>query len=121
MSKYCSAPYFLSYLKKYKFILNKVIKKAKATRNDEYISRSSNKIKALWNVVKQETGMTPPPWKNTSLLINQVNVTDPTINANTFNSYFSRIADNLLSNLNANYKFPRNATSNIDRVLKKSA
>lgn len=100
ISKYCKLPNFLSYFKRYKSTLNKVIKKAKETRNDEFINSSKNKTKALWNVVKQETGKIPSPVQNIQLLDNHTLVNDPLDNANIFNKYFTGIADLLLANSN---------------------
>lgn len=114
-SKFCNSPNFVSYFKRYKCILKKVIKKAKESRHDDFISRSKNKTKAIWNVVKAETGRNQSPQLiNTQLYNNQVLTEDPLINANIFNKYFTGIADKLLTSTNTN------ATNNIqvkDNVL----
>lgn len=43
----------VSYYKRYSAILKKVIIKAKQLSNDEYIKKSKNKTKAMWNIVKK--------------------------------------------------------------------
>lgn len=99
ISKYCKSQEFLNYFKTYKHILNKVINQAKKTRNNDYIATCKNKSKAIWNVVKNETGTNIAPIKNIQLTVNQTVYSNPLSNANLFNTYFTEIADTLLKNI----------------------
>lgn len=93
-----ATPEFRNYVKKYNQIFNKVIKEAKRRKNDDYISNSGNKTKAVWKVIRAETGMEQPLSQNISLQIENNRLSDPKEVADKFNTHFTNIAHQLIRN-----------------------
>jgi hypothetical protein len=89
--------------KSYCRILSNVIKAAKKLQYNSNTINSDNKIKTMWNIVKSETGK-----RNCKIGVHQMNINGKLITnnhmiANSFNTYFSTIADKLTaSNTNNN-------------------
>ena len=85
--------------KSYCLILPKVIKAAKQLYYNNKISKSNNKIKTTWDVIKMET------CKNhtnevTKLINTDGNlITNQQLIANSFNNYFLTVADKIASNI----------------------
>lgn len=82
------------YLKAKKFFRNK-IDETKKLENEKYISNSSNKCRAAWEVIKTESNIGT---KQTQEIV---------IDSNSFNAYFTNIASNLNISVN-NRKVPDN-------------
>jgi hypothetical protein len=76
-------------------ILNKVIQQAKRQHYNRIIAKSNNKIKTIWNIIKQETGKMHATEQMPSLLINDEKIEDPEKVADIFNSFFLSTAENL--------------------------
>ena len=64
---------------------------------DHIISNSHNKTKTIWNIVKTTTNKHNTPNVIPSISINNHSTNDLKTIANAFNSYFTSIADNLIS------------------------
>lgn len=104
LSRTEKSPEFLNYFKRYKNILNRVIRMAKMRKNDSLIMNSSNIQKTMWKVINMETGNSSIPTDNIQLLENFELESNPTVNANSFNKYFTELAGNLLKgSMNTSY------------------
>ena len=86
-------------------ILRKVIIEAKSNR--DFITNSKNKGKAIWDVVKRETGKVPNNSDTIELLNNGQIIKTPHEVAEIFNKYFANV-----SNLNTTHTYSRQ--SNLD-------
>lgn len=95
-AKFSHDPIFLTYVKQYKKVFRKVVAQAKRHANNRYIMQAKNKSKAMWNIVKNELGVSN---KNDSvnqqikLKINDETVDDPLAVAELFNYQYSNIVD----------------------------
>jgi len=79
--------------------LSKVIKAAKQLYYDNKISKSNNKIKTTWDIIKMETHKNHTN-KGTQLINIDGNViTNQQLNANSFKYYFLTVADKITSNI----------------------
>lgn len=89
-------PQLEAYYKQYCKVLRKVIAAAKRMANDRFISESENKSKAVWSVVRRETGrvVSRGP-ENITLKTEEKVISEPTEVANSFNNFFIKVADNL--------------------------
>ncbi|XP_047115624.1 uncharacterized protein LOC124795597 [Schistocerca piceifrons] len=85
-----------THYKTYTKILQKVIKLAKRVYNDYYINNSTNKVKAMWDIIKKETGKNKRAEENIVLIHNNKKILQPTETANIFKKYFTGIAENLI-------------------------
>ena len=103
-SRTSNDPNFKLYYKKYCFVLKKVIKAAKNMYFSQVINKSNNKIKTIWNIIKNETGKSKEDIEHSSLTYEDVNFTHPRDIANAFNSHFINIADNCIPNNNPNVR-----------------
>jgi hypothetical protein len=88
-------PRFNLYYKKYCKILKSTIEASKRKYYDNLISISTNKSKTTWNIVRTITNKRDSQNKITSMNINSHLIQDPDIIANSFNSFFSSVAQNL--------------------------
>ena len=61
--------------------------------------KSNNKPKATWNIVKTVTNKKDNVDNLISMNINDKISSNPQVIANSFNSYFSSVAENLLKNI----------------------
>jgi hypothetical protein len=98
------------YYKKYCKILVTVIKKAKKRYYDDAILKSKNKIKTTWSSVKKETGNKNHKNEVQLLKINNTIIKDKVHITNTFNEYFSTVAQTIIENIKKDNNDP---TSNI--------
>ncbi|XP_047107157.1 uncharacterized protein LOC124776290 [Schistocerca piceifrons] len=82
-------------------------------QNDEYIDKSSNKVKVIWNIIKRERGEIKPIHTNIEIKLNNGSISNPEVVVNSFNKFFTSIAEKLVkSNPNKNYQ-PANQTCHI--------
>jgi hypothetical protein len=89
--------YNLNYCK----VLAKVIKAAKKIYYDNKITKSGNKIKTTWPIIKRETGNKNQKGEPQSLKINNTTIKDTKLVANAFNEYFNTsVAQTIIDNLN---------------------
>ena len=96
---------FKMYYKNYCRILRKVIHQAKNMHNNNFILASNNINKALWHTVRKEVGVNKDIKEPFKLLYNNKEITNSHEIANIFNTYFSEIANNLISNTTNCYLF----------------
>ena len=87
------------YYKKYCKILVTVIKEAKKRYYDGAILKSKNKIKTTWSIVKKETGNKNHKNEVQLLKINNTIIKDKVHITNTFNEYFSTVAQTIIENI----------------------
>ena len=92
INKKCSDPTLNEYVKRYSNILKKVIIQAKKMYNSNLIANSNNKNKALWDLVKRETGKINNNIESLEINHNGRNVANPSELSNIFNNYFATVA-----------------------------
>lgn len=93
LSKFNKSTNFINYFKRYKKIFKNVIQAAKRLQNDTYILNAKNKGKAIWEVIKNETGnQNLKVNKEIILCQNDKRITDAHNIANMFNLHFSTVA-----------------------------
>jgi hypothetical protein len=85
--------------KRYSKILSNVIKAAKKIYNDELISKSKNRIKTTWEIIKKETGKFKHHSPIEALRINNTMVNNSQVIAHNFNDYFSTVAGTIIDNI----------------------
>lgn len=118
ITKMCdTTPEFDRYFKNYKTVLKNVIKSAKKLENDRYIRSASNKTRAVWNIVKKETGNNKTKIKNIQLNENLQTTSKPKEVANMFNTYFINVAEKLIEK-NVTHDPPSQLASKIKQVDK---
>ena len=93
-----------TYYKKYCSVLTKVIRSAKKVRYNNIIAHSKNKMKSTWQIIHKEMGKTQPETSITKLETLTKTITNQKEIANTFNRYFTTIADNIRNNSNSKVK-----------------
>ena len=93
-TKYSNDPDFRLYYKKYCKTLASTIETSKKNYYNKLISQSSNKTKTTWNIVKTITNKRNNQNRIASMNINNHLIHDPNIIANSFNSFFSLVAEN---------------------------
>jgi hypothetical protein len=86
--KYIKDLGFNLYYKKYCKILTSTIEASKRKYYDNLISKSINKTKTTWNIVKTIKNKRNSQNKIASMNINNHLIHDPDIIANSFNSFF---------------------------------
>jgi hypothetical protein len=84
----------LRYIKKYNKIYKKVLKEAKQRDNDRYVTRASNKTKAMWQLINRKIGRTEDDNKLELKLGNNL-ITNPKEITEILNEYFTNITTNL--------------------------
>jgi hypothetical protein len=72
--------------RKYCKILTQVIKEAKHTHYNKQILESNNKVKAVWKIVKKETGKYSAEEVTPSIKIYDNAIHNPKLLVNTFNT-----------------------------------
>jgi len=82
------------YYKRYSKILTQVIRTAKMLHHNNQIIYSNNTIKTTWNIIKNETGGNNTKYSNSNKL-NTDNENNKNINAEIFNKYFLKVAENI--------------------------
>ena len=66
-----------------------LLRKAKIAYNDTIIKNAENKVKTMWNIIKEESkGKTKAVYNNIQLNVNGKSVSDPQEICVTFNKYF---------------------------------
>ena len=85
----------LNYIKKYQSTYKKILFAARKRANDCTIANSSNRTKALWNIIKKETGKGCISNPTTALEIDSVLVTNPQLLSYHFNDHFIEIVDRM--------------------------
>ena len=73
---------------------------------------SSNKSRAMWDLINKELGKDKHNFKNTQLVQIDVIITDPKEVANLFNEYYTSVAQNILQT-----KLPISNSINIISLL----
>ena len=85
----------------YKKCKNDILKATRFSKKlffQDYFTKNNKNMKKIWEGIKQIVNIKSKNFNQPSCLINKENtLTDPIEIANTFNDYFSSIADNLLS------------------------
>jgi hypothetical protein len=84
--------------RKYCKILTQVIREAKRMHYNKQILESNNKAKAVWKIVKKETGKHSTEEVTPSIKINDNAIQNPKLLANTFNIYFLTIIERMNNN-----------------------
>ena len=92
-SRNSNDPKLKKYYKSYCKLLNKVIKEVKILQYKKQILTSQNKTKTTWKFVRSETGKIIKKEDITSLNINGMLIQNQQTIANSFNSYFSTVAE----------------------------
>jgi len=95
-------PSFNLYYKKYCKILTSTIEASKRKHYDNLITKSINKTKTTWNIVKTITNKRNSQNKIASMNINNHFIHDRDIIANSCNSFFSSVAQNFTQELSGN-------------------
>ena len=83
---------FTLYFNRYSKLLKSIIKVSKRKYYDYIISNSTNKTKSTWDIVRKLTNKRRNNNKITSIKIKDKLINDTGIIANSFNSYFSTVA-----------------------------
>lgn len=94
-------PTFIQHIKNYSKTFKKVCHAAKSLYISNKIKRSTNKIKATWKIVNNETGKSKPCIKQINLKVNDTLLTNSIEVANTFNKFFSSIPKVVTQTLNS--------------------
>jgi hypothetical protein len=95
------------FYKKYCKILTSVIKLANKKHNNNIITRSNNKIKTTWNIVKSISNIKPNVPNIGTMRVNGNLSSDPHIIAEEFNKYYvSAVRNNYLVNVTSNNENP---------------
>lgn len=95
MSRNSDDPHVLNYYKNYCKTLTKVIKDAKKMYLNEKIQNSDNKIKTIWDIIKNETNRYSKSENITCIKINDSKIDNPKSIANHFNDFYINIIQNL--------------------------
>jgi len=80
--------------------LSKVIKAAKQLYYNNKISKSNNKIKTTWDIIKRKHAKTIQIKVLKLVNIDGNLITNQQLIANSFNNYFLTVADKITSNIN---------------------
>ena len=92
-------PNHKEYYKKYCKILSKFIVSAKKYYYNNLITKSNNKPKTTWNIVKTNTKNKKTANNITTMNVNNKPTSNPLTIVNAFNSYFLSVAENLLKKI----------------------
>ncbi|XP_049772613.1 uncharacterized protein LOC126159842 [Schistocerca cancellata] len=93
------------YYKNYTSILRRVIRHAKRMQTDKYIDKSSNKVKAMWNVIKRERVEIKVTQTKIEIKLYNESICNPEVVVDSFNKFFMSIAEKLVkNNPNTNYQ-----------------
>ncbi|XP_049789668.1 uncharacterized protein LOC126195196 [Schistocerca nitens] len=82
------SPQFLKYVSTYKKTFDKIVKLAKRTANNDFISNAKNKSKAVWSVIRSEVGSEAERKCPSKIVINGRAVTEPSAICESFNDFF---------------------------------
>ena len=78
----------VDYIEHYRKVYRRVIKEAKRSENNSYISSAKNKLKAAWQVINKEVQKSSINNKNIELRWGKNKISNPSDIAELFNSYF---------------------------------
>lgn len=117
--KYSKEPNFKIYYKKYCKILTSTIEVSKRKYYDNLISKSTNKTKTIWNLVKTITNKSKIRNTIASMNINNHSINDPDTITNSFNSFFASVAQNFLHEQPSN-NFTQDPIRNLNSNVLKS-
>lgn len=101
MKRYDTSPTFVEYVKKYSKLFKKVCSLAKSIFIRDKITKSSNKIKATWEVINRESGKIKPRDSSFTLKIEDKVINTDADVAETFEEYFTNIPLITTSTLNS--------------------
>jgi hypothetical protein len=76
------------YYKKYYKIVTQVIREARCIHYNKQISKSDNKVRTIWKIVKDETCKPTTAEENPSIMVNNSIINNPKLIADSFNTYF---------------------------------
>ena len=85
----------LGYIEQYRKVYRTVIQEVKRRENNNYISRSTNKSKAAWQIINKELGKSFINNKNIELKWGKSKISNPRAIAEIFNSYFVETVEKL--------------------------
>lgn len=88
-------PIITKYYKKYEKILKKSVITAKKLHYINKMNKSTNKVKTMWNIVKERTNKISKKDKQNITLQTTSLISDPTQIANIFNDFFASIGENI--------------------------
>jgi hypothetical protein len=77
-------------------IYKRVFREARRRANDKYILYAKHKYKAIWRIINKETRKTPSNKTDIRVNWNSEEITHPENVAELFNTYFSKILEELL-------------------------
>ncbi|PNF39982.1 hypothetical protein B7P43_G15963 [Cryptotermes secundus] len=89
----------LNYIKKYQKIYKNVLADARKKENDRFIQKSTNRSKALWQIINFESGKAFKINYKTSDVDSMTDL-DPLLTPGHFNSFFVEIAGKMVNQLN---------------------
>lgn len=100
-NKTTDSPIFQNYYMTYKKIYRKLISQAKKISNDDFIQNSQNKSKAIWQIVRRETGHQSQPTDHLTKISQENGEPFPSDSqlADHINEYFTSIASSLVANI----------------------
>jgi len=85
----------LGYIKNYNKIYKKVLKEAKKRDNDRYVTKASNKTKAMWQLINKKIGRTKEDDNKLELKLGNNLITNPKEITEILNEYFTNITTDL--------------------------
>lgn len=85
---------FTKYYKKYEKILKQSVTAAKKLHYINKMNKSTNKVKTMWNIVKERTNKKTKKEKQNIILQTPNQVSEPKQVANIFNNFFASIGEN---------------------------
>ena len=88
------------YYRRYCKILAEVIKLAKRKYYNKLLTHSTNKTKTTWNIINENINNRHGRQDISSININGVITQDNQVIANTFNSYYSSVAQHITKHIN---------------------
>jgi hypothetical protein len=77
---------------------NSVIRETKCIHYNKQISKSDNKVRTVWKIVKDETCKHATAEENPSIKVNNGVINNPKPIADSFNTYFLTIVEKLNKN-----------------------
>ena len=86
----------VGYIKSYNKIYKKVLKEAKQRDNDRYVTRASNKTKAMWQLINKKIGRTKEDDNKLELKLGNNLITNPKEITEILNEYFTNITTDLI-------------------------
>jgi hypothetical protein len=90
------------YITKYNSIYKRVIKEARRRENDRFLSRATNKSKAMWKIINKELGKPSTIKQDITLVTQSDETTDANVIANLFNVHFCDMPVKLLKSRKSN-------------------